>query len=287
MKIRVVVSYANHSQISSMTRCSLEGLSRCRDMDIEIVMAQGSNIVRNRNASINGERSFAIHQRIHDFDYLLSLDSDVGFKIDHVRQLLAHGLDIVGGAYQKRNRIDLMCSGFWYRGIAGLTTDELCPKWDEEGLKKVDWTGSGFLLLRKEVLEKMEYPWFRYEIVRTELNGQVQQLVTSDDLGFDMNAARAGYDIHLDCSCKIEHLALKTGGVIADLAASQKQEIVAEELEKIEKEIYRTALQLQARGNTPPNGSQEIAARLKQLRDTKAAYVAESERVRRMTIFLD
>jgi hypothetical protein len=287
MKIRVIIAYANHSQISSLTRRSLDELSLCRDLHLDIVMAQGSNIVRNRNAAINQERSYAIHQKIHDFDHLLSLDSDVGFKPGHVRQLLAHDLPIVGGAYQKRNRIDLMCAGYWHQGIPGLTSDALCPRWEEEGVKKVDWTGSGFLLVRKEVLEAMEYPWFRYEIVRAKLDGQVQQLVTSDDFGFDMNASRAGFAINLDCSCKIEHLALKTGGIIADLAATRKTEIIEEELEKIEADLYRTALQLQACGSKASDESRRAAASLDRLKEIKASYIAELERVRRMNIYLD
>ncbi len=284
MKIHTIVAYANHSQISFMTQRSIDAITQCGDWELDVVVAQGSNIVRNRNAAINGERSYAIRQKIGDFDFLLCLDSDVAFNAGHLRRLLNHNLDIVGGAYQKRNRIDLMCAGYWFDGIEGVTSDDLCPKWSEEGLKKVDWVGSGFLLVKRQVLEAMEYPWFRYEIVRFEHNGVVHQLVTSDDFGFDMNARRAGYDIYLDCSCKIEHMALKTGGIIADVSASMKEKIIAEELEKVEIEIYRTALKLQALEGIASPQRNECTGQLQGLQRKRAGFLQERERIHRTNI---
>jgi hypothetical protein len=281
--IRTIVAYANYSRISTMTRASLERLKGCEDLSFDVVLAQGSNIVRNRNAAINSESSCAIHQKI-PFDYLLCLDSDIAFTADDVRRLLSHGLDIVGGAYQKRERIDLMCAGYWYEGIAGISSDASCPGWREEGPKKVDWIGSGFLLMKKEVLERMEFPWFRYELVRFQQKGVPQQMCTSDDFGLAMNAVRAGYEIWLDCSCKLEHIALKTAGILPDLPAAEKIGIIEEELEKLEKEIYRTAIELQAAQKADPAGKGAVAKRLQKMNDTKFSYIEEMERIKDMRV---
>lgn len=281
--IRTIVAYANYSRVSALTRRSLERIKACKDIRFDVVLAQGSNIVRNRNAAINGEGSCAIHQKI-PFDYLLCLDSDIAFTIEDVRRLLSHNLPIVGGAYQKRERIDLMCAGYWYEGIPGISADTSCPQWQEEGLKKVDWVGSGFLLMKKEALERMQFPWFRYEIVRFKKNGIPQQMCTSDDFGLAMNAQRAGYEIWLDCSCKLEHIALKTAGILPDLTAAEKIGIIEEELEKLEKEIYRTALSLQAAQKADPAGAVAVAGRLQKSNDTKFSYIEELERIKAMRV---
>jgi hypothetical protein len=284
MIIRTIVAYANRSRVSSLTRAGLDKLAACTDIRFDIILAQGSNIVRNRNAAINAERSFAVHQKLEGFDYLLCLDSDVAIDVGPVRQLLAHDRDIVGGAYQKRERPDLICSGRWFNGIPGLSSDELCARWSDTGLKRMDWLGGGFLLLKKGVLERMEYPWFRYEIVRYQHNGVPHQTVTSDDYGFAINAGRAGYPLWLDCSCRLEHMALKTAGVLPDLPAARKIAIIEAELDRLEEEIYRKALELQAAQRGRAGDAQAIARGIDALNGTKDSYIQELEKVRSMVV---
>jgi hypothetical protein len=198
------VPYPNHGEICNETRESLnKAEKRLRELgiDTETICIQGSNIPRSRNAIINFEMSTKLFQKIDSFDYFLSLDADVAFNPEDILSLINRNLQIVSGSYKKKDA-NLIVGGYFDNN---QLMGEWVP-WSDNGLKKVDWVGGGFLLMKKEVLEKMEFPWFRYEIVRTEEEDGPHQVHMSDDLGFCRNAKRCGIDIYLDCDCKVQHI---------------------------------------------------------------------------------
>lgn len=50
MIVRTIVAYANRSRVSSLTRAILDKLAACTDIRFDVVLAQGSNIVRGRKS---------------------------------------------------------------------------------------------------------------------------------------------------------------------------------------------------------------------------------------------
>lgn len=245
MLLRVSIPYANHSSISFITKKSLAELHKSKKYNLQISTVQGSNIVRARNTAINKELSHAIKQTLTGFDYILFLDSDTGISVEHVEKLLSSKLPLVGGFYQKRENVNQGCSGFW-KDVPGLIDLDKTLPWDSKGLKKVDWTGCGFMLASREALEQMEYPWFRYEMPEYTLDGVKCRGTTSDDMGFCINAKNSGLDVYVDCDCKAEHMCVAHSGVISDLPVSVKAPIVEEELGKLEIELYRMSLKVEA-----------------------------------------
>ena len=120
-------------------------------------MLLGADVLRGKNQKpFNGEL---------DYDFQMWLDSDIVFKPSQIIQLLNHDRDIVSGLY-------LMENGRQYAAV---------QNWDEEYFKKhghfqflspedtkgrgellkVDYSGFGFMLIKRGVVESMEYPWFR------------------------------------------------------------------------------------------------------------------------------
>lgn len=205
MKLKVGIPYAKHSRITDETLKSLEILSNCKEFEIEVVTQQGSNVPRARNAMINGEVSNLQQQKLDNFDWFLCVDADTGFTVDHVRQLLAHDKDIVSGAYVHKHIPDLVVAG-WFKEIEGISPLKDRVSLKTTGLIEVDWAGAGFMLIRREVFERVPYPWFTcMEVEYTSDQGKCAQVV-SDDLGFCMKARKHGEKILLDCDCRVEHV---------------------------------------------------------------------------------
>lgn len=202
--IKVCVPYPNHGQILPQVEEALSLLEES-DLDVNITRTQGSNIIRARNAAINEEKSDLTRQKLPNFDYFLSVDSDVVFTVDNVKRLISHNLDIVGGLYSNKNNRQLAVAGY-LTAVGSVSYDRLVLSVGS-GIKRVGYTGGGFLLISKRALENIEYPWFRYETISyLDNNGDMHQQQTSDDIGFAINASRCGFPIYLDCDCKLEHL---------------------------------------------------------------------------------
>ena len=197
MKIKIGIPFANYSNVSDITK---ESLSKLTSDTYDIKYIQGSNIFRARNVMINNGLSNEIYQDNFDFDYFLSVDSDVGFTEDNINQLIETKQDVVGGIYQYKDQRHLAVAGMFNNGNITSRGD-----WDNTNVHKVDWTGSGFLLVHKNALKKLEYPWFRTEIVKLEMNGKILQELCSDDIGFGLNCKRCGVQIYIDCDCKVVH----------------------------------------------------------------------------------
>lgn len=205
MRLKAGIPYAKHGRITEETLKSINDLTKCEDFKVEVVAQQGSNVPRARNAMINNEQSNQIRQKLPNFDYFLCVDADTGFTVDHVRQLVAHDLDIVSGAYLHKHDASRIVAG-WFGEVEGISQMKERVSPDRTGLFEVDWVGAGFLLLKREALETMDYPWFTSEEVYYESDlGPCAQIV-SDDLGFCMKARRGGKKIMLDADCRVDHV---------------------------------------------------------------------------------
>ena len=205
MKLKIGIPYAKHGRITDETLQSVRALSGCTDFAVEVVTQQGSNVPRARNAMINGEKSHLVHQQLSGFDFFLCVDADTGFTPDHVRRLLAHDADIVAGAYVHKHDASRLVGGWWTK-VPGLSLMEDRVALSRTGLFPVDWAGSGFLLIRREVLERTPYPWFTAMEVRFRVDGQECAQVVSDDLGFCMKMGAAGETILFDADCRVDHV---------------------------------------------------------------------------------
>jgi len=217
MKLKIGIPFAKHGRITDATLKSVNDLKNSGEFDVDIVAQQGSNVPRARNAMINKEKSNLIYQKIEGFDYFLCVDADTGFTVDKVKQLLAHDLDIVSGAYVHKHDKQRIVAG-WFAEIEGISLMEDRVEIDRTGLFEVDWCGAGFLLLKREALEALPYPWFTcIEIEYDSPNGKCAQ-VTSDDLGFCMKARQNGMKIMLDADCRVAHVPHpnEKGGSLSD-----------------------------------------------------------------------
>ena len=67
---------------------------------------------------------------------------------------------------------------------------------------KADYIGFGWVLIKKGVFEKLEYPWFAPRMRYIENN--IQDLC-SEDVAFCLDAKNAGFEIWVDPKCRVGH----------------------------------------------------------------------------------
>ena len=145
------------------------------------------------------------------YDYMMWIDSDIAFHRNQFYQLLHMDKDIASGWYAQPGGT---ASGGFYTPVVEKMNDDFFKKHgsyqfltteDMEKKKtpmKVDYIGFGWVLIKKGVFEKMEYPWFAPKLISM---GKDVQDVCSEDVAFCHDAKQAGFDIWLDPTCRVGH----------------------------------------------------------------------------------
>jgi hypothetical protein len=196
--------------------CWVQGvlsLKLSSDFEIEIISPNGSsNVTMARNTCVQGvyERELKIGRKL---DWLLWLDGDIDFQIEHLKSMISHGKDAVSGVYFHK--------GGTYEPVAGYYDIELIssgfPKVSPENimsnkLVEIDWAGMGFFLMKREVLGKIDYPWFEMFTVplprpiKRSGGITINNELLSEDITFCKKIKDLGYKIFLDTSVKLGHV---------------------------------------------------------------------------------
>lgn len=133
--------------------------------------------------------------------HLLMCDTDQVYPADTLSRLIAHDKDVVGVRVHRRwPPFDVIL----YRGEVGKynhVPDEECFSGD---LVEVDATGTGCLLFKMDVFDRIAEPWFKMEIRDDNPVGE--------DIYFCDKARKAGVRIFVDTSIEVGHLTTHTVG---------------------------------------------------------------------------
>lgn len=155
--------------------------------DVHTIGPKGNSIPRQRNLGV--ERTTG--------DWVLFVDSDCLPPPYALDQLLHWNVDIVGGVVLER---------FPPHRVAAMRRMEPPERWllkdlPVKGLEPVPAMGTGCLLIRRPVFDKMAVPWFRC--------GQVEQCadLLLEDFEFGLRAGRLGIQTFLDCGLRVGHRA--------------------------------------------------------------------------------
>lgn len=142
-------------------RSMLDLMKRCRQHGVRYMhytLSTESLVTRARNSCV---AAFLSHPQ---FDTMMFIDADIAFEPDHVFKLMLHNKEIVGGVYPKK-RLNMK------RFVEHLEHDDTRfePKSLDyvitmkrqthhpvsNGLMEVDEIGTGFLMIKRTVFEKM------------------------------------------------------------------------------------------------------------------------------------
>ena len=178
-----------------------------------VKMAYNANIYKVRNLCLAGDAQPNQDQKpfsgILEYNYIMWIDSDSVFTPQDFKTLLDKmeedkGLGILSGVY-------LGISGEYTAGkviknnqSGNLESRSLMPL-DLEGVSKlikVDYSGMGFMLVRRGVFESLPYPWF-YPMVVGDTS-QVLGFIT-EDIGFCIQAQSKGHATYIDPNVKVGH----------------------------------------------------------------------------------
>lgn len=141
------------------------------------------------------------------YDYIMWIDSDMVFHPSHLEQLLELNTDVATGIYK----------------TADQETYATVEKWDTEQYKKedkfhfltpddvrryrasvieVDYSGMGWMLMKKGVVENLKYPWFAPVWIDV---GNNMKVFSSEDVAFCQRIREAGYKIMANTNVVIGH----------------------------------------------------------------------------------
>lgn len=178
----------------------LRELSECREARFDIAPRQGTLVHEVRNHLLNDGCSQKKRQTpVEGYDYFLMVDSDMGFGAEDVLRLLRHRKPVIAAPVMGHSSTAVYQCGSFDPGLPG-NIGVKSPV-TERGVKRVDWTGAAFLLISREALERMEYPWFRLPMI-SKGDSQTQ---AGEDVGFCLEAAKVGIELFVDFDVRVHH----------------------------------------------------------------------------------
>lgn len=145
-------------------------------------------------------------------DYLFFLDADVLVPQDIILQLLKHEKDVVSGPYNHKN--PPFKPQAYLENSNGSFTPQL---FDEPKLYEVDAAGSGCLLVKTSIFEKIEKPWFAVILPNTlpeyaQNLGIDKENGLGEDMFFCKKLKKSGFKIFYDNSIEgVQHIGAKAG----------------------------------------------------------------------------
>ena len=163
-----------------------------------------------RNKCLGGSSIRGVNQKPFngklEYDYLMWIDSDMVFTVNDFIGLLNMNKDIASGIYKTSDNHHYATVEKWDKsyytkfGAFQFLSDELINERIEPF--EVDYTGLGWMLVKRGVFESLQFPWFRPE---WEDFGNGIKEFTSEDVGFCKNIKKQGFKIFVNPNIKIGH----------------------------------------------------------------------------------
>lgn len=193
---RITLGIPSNRGIRSKTaKCLLELVAR-GGHEFHICLAdEGFTTAQNRIY-------MAIQAQKNNSDYILMIDDDMTFSKEILEQLVATGKEIVGvNSYSRvlplSSTVALMDDKGNYKDPSKHTT------WDmrvPEELFECYAIGTGILLIKMEVFNKIEKPWFKFDM------HEDGYMIEGEDAWFCSQAKKNGYKIFCDPTIYVGHL---------------------------------------------------------------------------------
>ena len=147
-----------------------------------------------------------------DYDVWLTIDSDIVFSPEQVIELIedTKTYPVVSGVYRMEDLKHYACVKEWNVDyFKKMGTFQFVKVDDFERAPKfvsVAYNGMGFFACRKEVIEKLKYPYFSYPLIEIEgKDGVMLRDTCSEDVAFCKNLTDAGIPIIVNTSLRVGH----------------------------------------------------------------------------------
>ena len=142
--VKLFIGIPVYQQMATQFNHCLLALQHDKKIHIELHTGQGDGVARTRN-------NLTADFMKTDCTHLLFIDCDLIFSTEHIERIVSHAEDVVGGFYAKKQEGPLEWVINTFPGHVGKRTD---------GLHKVAYIGTGFICIRRNVIERMieRYP---------------------------------------------------------------------------------------------------------------------------------
>ena len=142
-----------------------------------------------------------------EYDAMMWIDSDVIFKPDDLFELLESPHDVTAGLYMMEDLQHFAAVKEWDEEFFSKNgtfkflsppevADESTPRY-----LPVAYSGMGWMLIRKGVVESLKYPWCWSELPSV---GSLVDM-NSEDVSFCKAIQAAGHAIHVDTKVRVGH----------------------------------------------------------------------------------
>tara|TARA_B100000768_G_C11154043_1_gene321570 strand:- start:109 stop:789 length:681 start_codon:yes stop_codon:yes gene_type:complete len=146
-----------------------------------------------------------------EYDVWVTIDSDIIFTAKQLIELIedTDKYPVISGMYKMANSKYIAAVKEWNltHFIKNGVYEFIDPETFDKDIKhhEVAYTGMGFMACTREVLEKIEYPYFNYPTEELQVDGKTISQIFSEDVSFSKRVTDAGYKIVINTDLRIGH----------------------------------------------------------------------------------
>lgn len=189
-KPKVILALAVQDTVKTKLLLSLIVALREADFDYDIAVSMGCDLIGSRTRLVNQAKKLGgTHMLFLDHDMFLTPSHDMlGKAVDPITWALSRDKDVIGAPYNFRS--------LPLKSTATPLTDIS----DKKGLYRVKGLGTGFMLIKMSVFDKIEKPWFQFG------RNEESELVYGEDVWFTNQCIKAGLEVYADGALTIKHV---------------------------------------------------------------------------------
>ena len=146
-----------------------------------------------------------------EYDIWVTIDSDIIFTAKQLIELIedTDKYPVISGMYKMANSKYITAVKEWNLTyfIKNGVYEFIDPETFDKDIKhhEVAYTGMGFMACTREVLEKIEYPYFNYPTEELQVDGKTISQIFSEDVSFSKRVIDAGYKIVINTDLRVGH----------------------------------------------------------------------------------
>ncbi len=199
---KVIVAFCVTDTVKTKTMlATVQALHDC-SFEYDIIASIGCDLIGSRTRlvkqaiAMRGTHMLFID---HDMYFPPPLNPVTGKKENPIARLLSHNKDVVGVAYNFRS-LPLRSTAIPLEAKPIDGKFEITPESLPKSLFKAQGLGTGFLLIKLSVFDKIEKPWFQFG------RDSEAELVWGEDTWFCRQCTKAGIDVWCDPITRVLHL---------------------------------------------------------------------------------
>lgn len=146
-----------------------------------------------------------------DYDYICWIDSDMVFTWEQLKLLIDDDKDVVSGIYLMANKTQFTTVLNWdidffkQNGTFKFLNTEDIKSMIDQPIRKCAYTGLGFTLMKKGVIEQVSYPPFLPKIHEYNVNGIDMIDFASEDVSLFRKLEEIGINCYVDLRVRVGH----------------------------------------------------------------------------------